>query len=168
MLWSEEGGCCWSTPKNTQVQSCPPAHCTTKVAQPARLKLPPCLLFVGAAQGNRSAHRTLRAWEVDVLSKANYWEQNKKQRMSEFEDLQVGAGAARARTRGRVVVVVLERCAGTCFSFKRVEGQQLGTLRAVAHDRVQDLHVGVGCMCGSMLEVGSLQHGATTGSAWQH
>lgn len=39
-------------------------------------------------QGNRSAHRTLRAWEVDVLSKANYWETAKQQRLAEHEDLQ--------------------------------------------------------------------------------
>jgi hypothetical protein len=70
-----------------------------------RLNIPSCLLVLGAAQGNRSAHRTLRAWEVDVLSKANYWEQNKKQRMAEFEDLQVGAAlvCAQGGARGRGV-----------------------------------------------------------------
>lgn len=43
-----------------------------------------------APQGNRSAHRTLRAWEVDVLSKASYWEQCRRQRLADYEDLQVG------------------------------------------------------------------------------
>jgi hypothetical protein len=66
------------------------AHYIEESVPPVALKIPSCLLVLGAEQGNRSAHRTLRAWEVDVLSKANYWEQNKKQRMAEFEDLQVG------------------------------------------------------------------------------
>jgi hypothetical protein len=76
------------------------------------------VVALGVVQGNRSAHRTLRAWEVDVLSKANYWEQNKKQRMAEFEDLQVSAAAARA---GRSVPGFSGAVAGE-------EGQQYTTV----------------------------------------
>lgn len=59
------------------------------------------------AQGNRSAHRTLRAWELDVLSKASYWEQCRRQRMTDFEDLQVrvvqrgGGGFSRGECTSR-------------------------------------------------------------------
>lgn len=55
-----------------------------------RMLLPLLLLH---AQGNRSAHRTLRAWELDVLSKATYWEQCRKQRLVDYEDLQVTRSA---------------------------------------------------------------------------
>lgn len=41
-------------------------------------------------QGSRNAHKTLRAWEQDVLLKARYWQKQKLQRVSEYEDLQVG------------------------------------------------------------------------------
>jgi len=56
------------------------------------LLLPWMLLPLLHAQGNRSAHRTLRAWEVDVLSKATYWEQCRRQRLVDYEDLQVTLG----------------------------------------------------------------------------
>lgn len=44
-------------------------------------------------QGSRSAHRTLRAWQKDVQVKANYWEKCRLQRVSEYEDLQVGSSS---------------------------------------------------------------------------
>jgi hypothetical protein len=42
-----------------------------------------------ALQGSRCAHKTLRAWEQDVLLKAKYWQKQKLARLAEYEDLQV-------------------------------------------------------------------------------
>jgi hypothetical protein len=40
-------------------------------------------------QGQRCAHRTLRAWQTDVLAKASYWQKQKQHRQAEHDELQV-------------------------------------------------------------------------------